>query len=124
MANTGILLSSDGIRGILDVSGLGIILGLLFGKPIGIFLFSFAASVIGFCTLPGDLKWKHIIGVGFLGGIGFTMSIFIALLAYDDTTIINSSKLSILAGSVLAGIAGYVILHFTLPKTESLSNND
>ncbi|MDT3738128.1 MAG: Na+/H+ antiporter NhaA [Candidatus Kapabacteria bacterium] len=124
LANTGILLSSDGIRGIFDVSGLGIILGLLFGKPIGIFLFSFAASAIGICTLPDDLKWKQIIGVGFLGGIGFTMSIFIALLAYDDIAIINSSKLSILAGSVLAGIAGYAILHFTLAKNESHTNND
>ena len=68
------------------------------------------------CALPNDLKWKSIIGVGFLGGIGFTMSIFITLLAFDDPAIINDSKFAILIASLIAGTIGYVALSLTLKK--------
>lgn len=73
----------------------------------GIFLFSFTGVAAGLCALPGDLNWKNIVGAGFLGGIGFTMSIFIALLAFDSAAIIDNSKIAILIASLIAGIIGF-----------------
>ncbi|MBP6619484.1 MAG: Na+/H+ antiporter NhaA, partial [Leadbetterella sp.] len=64
----------------------------------------------GICKLPEDLNWKSIIGAGFLGGIGFTMSIFITLLAFTDPTIINNAKFVILVSSLIAGLAGFLYL--------------
>jgi NhaA family Na+:H+ antiporter len=69
---------------------------------------------LGVCALPRDLKWTNIIGVGFLAGIGFTMSIFITLLAFDNEQIIISSKIAILVGSALAGLVGFVWLKVNL----------
>ncbi len=94
----------------------GIAAGLIAGKPLGIFLLSFIAVKSGLCKLPGDLGWKEIIGVGFLGGIGFTMSIFITLLAFDNTTVINNAKIIILVSSLFAGLIGYVSLKLILKK--------
>lgn len=91
-------------------------IGLVIGKPLGIWLFSYAGTLLGFCKLPSDLKWKHILGAGFLGGIGFTMSIFITLLAFGDAGIINDSKIAILIASLIAGITGFVFLKLTLKK--------
>ena len=93
--------------------------GLVIGKTLGIWLFSFIGVGIGLCALPADLKWKNIIGAGFLGGIGFTMSIFITLLAYDNAEIVNNSKIAILIASLIAGTIGFLWLRFTLfPKTD------
>ena len=118
LANTAIFFSSD-LTAIFDQQySLGIIAGLLIGKPLGIFLFVFAAVSLGFCKLPPELNWSKIIGVGFLGGIGFTMSIFITLLAFDDVAVINNAKIDILIASLLAGIIGFVILKFTLKKNK------
>ena len=92
-------------------NSLGIALGLLLGKPIGIFALSFAAVSLGLCRLPADLGWKHVIGAGLLGGIGFTMSIFITNLAFvGQFSEINSSKIAILAASLLAGALGFLWL--------------
>jgi NhaA family Na+:H+ antiporter len=93
---------------------LGIIAGLVIGKPLGIWLFSFIGAGLGICVLPSDLKWKNILGAGILGGIGFTMSIFITLLAFDDLGIANSSKIAILIASFISGIIGFVFLKATL----------
>ena len=101
---------------------LGIIIGLFLGKPVGIALFSFLAVVLGFCTLPSDFKWRHLIGTGFLGGIGFTMSVFITLLAYNDTEVINLSKMAILIASLLAGITGFIWLRVTLKKENVITS--
>ncbi|MBS1746388.1 MAG: Na+/H+ antiporter NhaA [Bacteroidetes bacterium] len=114
IANTCIAIPSDWLDGFMHVNSLGIITGLSIGKPLGIFLFSFIGVMAGICTLPGDIKWKHIIGVGCLGGIGFTMSIFITLLAFDDEANINISKIAILTASLLSGIIGFLFLKFTL----------
>ena len=103
-------------------NSLGIALGLIVGKPLGIFLLSFLAVTFGLCKLPTDLNWKTIFGVGLLGGIGFTMSIFITLLAFDNETIINNSKLVILISSLTAGILGFLTLRKTL-KTETNDEN-
>ncbi len=114
IANTCIAIGDNWQSGMAHTSSVGIMAGLLIGKPLGIFLFSFIGAGLGLCALPSDLKWKNIIGAGILAGIGFTMSIFITLLAFDDTTIINDSKIAILISSVIAGIIGYLWLNFTL----------
>jgi NhaA family Na+:H+ antiporter len=79
------------------------------GKPLGVTLFCFLAVALGICRLPADLKWLHIVGAGILGGIGFTMSIFITNLAFvGSLDIINAAKMSILLASLLAGFVGYL----------------
>ncbi|MCX6307163.1 MAG: Na+/H+ antiporter NhaA [Bacteroidetes bacterium] len=116
LANTGIFLGSNWMHSIGDPSSIGIFAGLLFGKPLGILLFSMAGAGLGICSLPSDLTWKDIAGVGFLGGIGFTMSIFITLLAYEHTALIDSSKIAVLMASTVAGIVGFLWLRKTLAK--------
>lgn len=114
LANTAIILSSDMGAILTENYSLGIALGLIVGKPVGIFALSLLAVKSGICKLPNDLNWKSILGVGFLGGIGFTMSIFVTLLAFDDATIINNSKFVILLSSLIAGIIGFLSLKITL----------
>lgn len=114
LANTSIMLSSDIGQALTQNYSLGIALGLIAGKPLGIFMLTFFAVSVGLCKLPGDLKWKSIVGVGFLAGIGFTMSIFITLLAFENETIINNAKFVILISSLVAGLIGYWSLRFTL----------
>ena len=116
LANTAIILSSDMGAILTEHYSLGIALGLLVGKPIGIFALSLLAVKLGICKLPRDLNWKSIFAVGFLGGIGFTMSIFVTLLAFDNATIINNSKFIILLSSLLAGIIGFLSLKLTLKR--------
>jgi Na+:H+ antiporter, NhaA family len=77
----------------------------------GILLFSFVAVKLGVSHLPAEVSWKHILGAGFLGGIGFTMSIFITLLAFENPEIVQSSKIAILLSSVAAGTVGFLILN-------------
>ncbi|MBI5714920.1 MAG: Na+/H+ antiporter NhaA [Chloroflexi bacterium] len=111
LANTGIALTGNWMEGLITSNGLGIFAGLLVGKPLGIALFSFLAIKIGWSQLPNAVSWKHIIGAGFLGGIGFTMSIFITLLAFGNPEIAQSSKISILLSSLVAGAVGFLILN-------------
>ncbi|MFO7665061.1 MAG: Na+/H+ antiporter NhaA [Desulfobacterales bacterium] len=111
LANTGIALTGNFIEGLVTSNSLGIFAGLMVGKPIGIALFSFCAIKIGLSKMPDDLAWKDIVGAGFLGGIGFTMSIFITLLAFDNPEIIRSSKIAVLLSSLLAGTTGFLILN-------------
>lgn len=122
MANTCIAITSDWHEGLNHPNAIGIILGLVVGKPLGIWLFSFLAVCLGVCALPSDLKWKNIVGAGMLGGIGFTMSIFITLLAFgnDGEEVINFSKIAILVASFIAGTIGFICLKLTLKPT---SNN-
>jgi NhaA family Na+:H+ antiporter len=110
LANTGIPLTGNWIAGLATSNSLGIFAGLFVGKPLGIVLFSFLAVKSGLSELPGDVDWKHIIAVGFLSGIGFTMSIFITILAFDNPELVQGSKISILLSSLLAGAAGFLIL--------------
>ncbi len=122
LANTAFALSSNIGETLTQHYSLGIALGLIIGKPLGIFLLSFLAVAFGICKLPEDLNWKSVIGAGFLGGIGFTMSIFITLLAFDNETIINNAKFVILISSLIAGLIGFVLLKITL-KTLIITNN-
>ncbi len=123
LANTAIMVNTDLGEIISQKFSLGISLGLIIGKPIGIVLLSFLAVTLGICKLPDDLNWKSIIGVGFLGGIGFTMSIFITLLAFDDLNLQNGSKITILIASVVAALIGFVLLHFALKRVIVSSGN-
>lgn len=116
LANTAIVISGDITQTLTENYSIGIALGLIVGKPLGIFLITFLAVSIRLCKLPDDLTWKHIFGVGLLGGIGFTMSIFITLLAFDNETIINNAKLVILLSSLIAGLLGFFVLKLTLKK--------
>ena len=110
LANTGIVFSGRWTSELLSPHSLGVFTGLVFGKSLGIVTASFLAIKSGVSRLSSELSWTHIIGAGFLGGIGFTMSIFITLLAFDTPMIVQSTKISILLSSLLAGLTGYLIL--------------
>ena len=96
-----------------DANALGITLGLVLGKPLGVMMMCALAVRLGVCQLPADLRWPHIMGAGLLGGIGFTMSIFITNLAFaGDAATINEAKMAILLASLSAGVLGYAWLRF------------
>jgi NhaA family Na+:H+ antiporter len=114
LANTAIALQGDLAAIFSENYSLGIALGLIVGKPLGIFTVAFLAVNLKWCKLPTDLNWKSIAGVGFLGGVGFTMSIFITLLAFDEASIINNAKLVILSASLVAGALGLAGLRLAL----------
>ncbi|KOP35672.1 Na+/H+ antiporter NhaA [Flavobacterium sp. WLB] len=120
IANTCIAINSDWHAGLNHPNTFGIILGLVIGKPLGIALFSSIGVSAGLCALPKSLKWAHILGAGMLGGIGFTMSIFITLLAFKDPETILYSKISIIIASVLSGVLGFAYLKFVLSKDKSV----
>lgn len=119
IANTCIAVGDNWQSGLGQASSLGITIGLVIGKPLGIWLFSFIGVGLGLCALPADLKWKNILGAGFLGGIGFTMSIFITLLAFDNNEIINNSKIAVLIASCIAATIGFIFLKLTLKTVPS-----
>jgi NhaA family Na+:H+ antiporter len=110
LANTGIVFTKGWTSELLSPNSLGVFAGLVLGKPLGILTASFLAIKSGVSRLSSELSWGHIVGVGFLGGIGFTMSIFITLLAFDDPLTVQSTKISILLSSLIAGVIGYLIL--------------
>jgi Na+:H+ antiporter, NhaA family len=107
LANTGIVIDVGAVASLAGVNGLGILLGLAVGKPLGVTLACVAAVRSRMCALPEGAAWRHVVGAGMLGGIGFTMSIFITNLAFaGDAKVINGSKLAILVASAGAGIVG------------------
>ncbi|MEE3878188.1 Na+/H+ antiporter NhaA [Vibrio sp. YYF0003] len=117
-ANAGISLEGVSLSGLTSMLPLGIALGLLVGKPLGIFTFSWAAVKLGVAKLPEGIGFKHIFAVSVLCGIGFTMSIFISSLAFGNVSpeFDTYARLGILMGSTTAAIIGYVLLHLSLPK--------
>lgn len=111
LANTGIVIGAGWSENLMSANSSGIIGGLVLGKPLGITLVSFVVVSIGICRLPLDLNWRHIFGAGLLGGIGFTMSIFITNLAFvGRAETINASKMAILLASLTAGTVGFLWL--------------
>ncbi len=117
LANAGVVIAADAI-GTIDSNMAGIIAGLTVGKPVGIFLFAFAAVQMKLCRLPDRSGWQHILGAGMLSGIGFTMSIFIANLAFPGRAdVINSSKLAIVAASVISAAVGLTWLKLTARRS-------
>lgn len=117
LANTAIVISANPLQIFTQHYSLGILLGLAIGKAVGIFSFCMAAIKLGICTLPKEIKNMHIVGAGFLGGIGFTMSVFITMLAFKDDVVINNAKLVIIFSSFIAGLIGFVILKLALKKS-------
>ncbi|MDE6823816.1 MAG: Na+/H+ antiporter NhaA [Duncaniella sp.] len=120
-ANAGIYLLDMNPLTIVSGISLAIIVGLVVGKFVGIFLFSWLTVKFGFAPMPDRSDWKMIAGVSMLGGIGFTVSLFIANLSFGDggaagLALLNDAKLGIVVGSLLAGVAGYFILTRTLPQ--------
>ena len=122
-ANAGILLLGTDPTSIFEGISLAIICGLVLGKFLGIFLFSYFTVKMGWAPMPAHSNWRMMASVALLGGIGFTVSLFIATLSYGGdpqmAALLNHAKLGIVAGSLLAGVAGFVILHLTLPKGEA-----
>jgi NhaA family Na+:H+ antiporter len=117
LANTGIALGTAGLAGLFDANGLGIGLGLVLGKPLGIVLACALAVGAGACRLPADLRWRHLLGAGLLGGIGFTMSIFIANLAFAGAPArVDASKAAVLLASLLSALLGYAWLRLAETK--------
>lgn len=114
LANTCLPIQNNLISVISSKSSLGILLGLLIGKPLGIWLFTYLGYKFKLCKLPQELNWHAILGVAILGGIGFTMSIFITSLAYEEHILINNSKITILITSLLSAILGYLYLKLNL----------
>ena len=115
LANAGVVLSvgiggGGGAAMLTSPVSLGIVAGLVLGKPTGILLATWLAVRIGLGELPRGVTWRHLLGAGFLGGIGFTMSLFIAALAFEDPEQLNAAKAAVLAGSVVAGLAGFAVL--------------
>ncbi|MGO2508109.1 MAG: Na+/H+ antiporter NhaA [Vibrio hibernica] len=117
-ANAGISLQGVSLSGLTSMLPLGIALGLLVGKPLGVFSFSWISVKLGFAKLPEGVNFKHIFAVSVLCGIGFTMSIFISSLAFTnvDAAFDTYSRLGILIGSTTAAVLGYILLHVFLPK--------
>jgi NhaA family Na+:H+ antiporter len=108
LANTAIPIAGNWVQELGSSNSLGIMLGLLLGKPLGVTLVSLLALALGLCRLPADLNWRHIAGAGMLGGIGFTMSIFISNLAFAGAApLIDASKIAVLLASTLAGLLGF-----------------
>lgn len=116
LANTAINLSGNIGEVLLSPYSLGIGLGLLIGKPLGIFTMAWLSTKLKIAKLPADLNWRKILSVSILGGIGFTMSIFITLLAFDDYEITNNAKFIILISSFLAALVGFFALKSSLKR--------
>ncbi len=129
LANAGVVIggghaeAGGAHHGLLDMlmtsKSLGIIAGLVIGKPVGIFLATWLAVKLGVGTLPSYVTWRHLLGAGFLGGIGFTMSLFIAALAFPDPDQLNIAKAAVLVGSIIAGAIGFGILWFGKPVVQT-----
>jgi Na+:H+ antiporter, NhaA family len=110
LANAGVVIGENFGTNLLTPTALGIICGLVIGKQIGITLFSWISVKAGIADLPSSVTWKHIYGIGLLGGIGFTMSLFIANLAFADEHLLNISKTAVLLASLIAGCIGFLVL--------------
>lgn len=109
-SNAGIIIDHQLLGQVFEPISLGIILGLFLGKPLGIYLFSLLGVRLGFAQKPIDVCWAQIIGIGFLGGIGFTMSFFVSQLAFSDPAVLSLAKIAVLIASVLSGLIGFLIL--------------
>jgi len=118
LANSGIAFGQMNIgRALTDSITYGIVLGLVLGKPIGIFLFTFLTVKFVNAPLIGGVKWRHIFGASMLGGIGFTMSLFISGLSFSDSQMTEIAKLGIILGSLISGVLGLVVLSLSDKKS-------
>ena len=119
LANTAVMISPGWQHTLTEPLGIGILTGLIIGKPMGITIISFIAVKSGICNLPPDINWKQVLGAGLLAGIGFTMSIFITLLAFENETVINDAKFLILIASLISGVLGFIWLQRALKNQKA-----
>ena len=118
LANTGVVIGGEWASGLASNNGLGIFFGLVLGKPLGVVAFCWLAIVTGIASLPHGMRWSHLVGAGMLGGIGFTMAIFIGSLAFaGDPVSIDASKLAVFVASLVAGALGYAWLRWVAPPS-------
>ncbi|WP_157263810.1 Na+/H+ antiporter NhaA [Pedobacter sp. Leaf176] len=123
LANTNITFQKEMLSGLVSPLGLGIIAGLFVGKTIGVTCFSWLAVKLKWADLPTGAGWKHVLGLGMLAGIGFTMSIFIALLSFSDALHVSEAKFAILTASILSGVVGFVFLKSVKTKELTTEGN-
>jgi NhaA family Na+:H+ antiporter len=116
LANTCIAFGGKLFDGTPSTLIVGIMAGLFLGKPLGIVLFSYLTVKLKWATMPRGVDWNLLIGAGFLGGIGFTMSVFITLLAFSLPEMVNAAKITIVIASLLAGVVGFIWLKVSLSK--------
>jgi NhaA family Na+:H+ antiporter len=119
LSNTNIHFESGMLADLLSPIGIGIMAGLIIGKPAGIVVVAWLSVRTGLSQLPANARWRHMLGLGLLGGIGFTMSIFISLLSFNDQSLVSVAKFAILISSIVAAIGGYLLLSFS-NKTKSV----
>jgi len=121
LANAGVRLTGTDVGDSLTSSlALGVAFGLVVGKTVGVSLFSWIAIKTGLGRMPAGVEWRHILGVAMLAGIGFTVALFIAELAFTDAGLTDLAKIGIFVGSIISGLAGFVFLRFaTAPKSEA-----
>jgi NhaA family Na+:H+ antiporter len=110
LGNAGVVLDAGLVTSAAHPVTLGILLGLVLGKLIGILGFTGLAAAVGIAELPPGVTWRHLTGAGLVAGIGFTMSLFIASLAFGDSPLLDNAKVGILAASLVAGVAGALVL--------------
>lgn len=115
LANCGVALTGDSAGGIMSPVSMGIILGLVLGKPVGILLATYLAIKTGIADKPAGVSWQQLAAVSCLAGIGFTMALFLTALAFEEGTFSEQGKVAILIGSAVAGIIGCLLLRPTLP---------
>jgi Na+:H+ antiporter, NhaA family len=122
LANTGIVFGANWALDLASPNSLGVMLGLVVGKPLGVLILSMTVVLIGICKLPSEVTWSHMIGAGLLGGIGFTISIFITNLAFEgQLELINASKIAVFTASLLAGLIGLLWLRVVCKMPETAS---
>ncbi len=109
LANAGVTFTG-GFEDLLNPLGLGIIAGLVIGKQLGVFAFTWITVQVGLAKLPEEISWRHVYGAGWLAGIGFTMSLFISGLAFGNSPLLDISKVGILIASLISGVGGWLIL--------------
>lgn len=113
LANTSIVIDQSFYRELGSAVSIGIMAGLFAGKPLGILLFTYATVKLKLSKLTQGITWNHIFGAGMLGGIGFTMSIFISLLAFNNPLLVDHAKISVMIASLVSGLAGFLYLRRT-----------
>jgi NhaA family Na+:H+ antiporter len=119
LANAGVRLSGDAVSGVFsDPVVLGVAIGLVVGKTVGVFSASFIAVKLGLGRLPAGATWRHVLGLAMVAGVGFTVALFVASLSFTDPDLTDSSKIGILGGSAIAGIVGYLFLRACPPVEE------
>jgi NhaA family Na+:H+ antiporter len=125
LANAGVVLDADLASALGDRVTIGIVLGLVVGKQLGVTVFAWLATRLGLASLPADVSWRQVYGAGWLAGIGFTMSLFIADLAFADPARLTSAKIGVLAASLVAGTVGFLLLRqSTASRTASSMSSE